>query len=168
MRRPLHHTKCPAHRGRTNPLHARALIGPGLCNEEPIHVAAEAFLLLRVGYRRAQHLLDVARDELLRELERRKRLRDVASADLIEDEARLLRRRADVPRGRVRFDHDFSLPPPTGAAPPPPPAPAPPPPAGAAAAAAAANCAAFSAFVVWPLKNRVGANSPSFCPTMFS
>ena len=34
--------------------------------------------------------------------------------------------------------------------------------------AAAATWAAFSALVVWPLKNRVGANSPSFWPTMFS
>ena len=34
--------------------------------------------------------------------------------------------------------------------------------------AAAASCAAFSVLVVWPLKVRVGANSPSFCPTMFS
>ena len=43
----------------------------------------------------------------------------------------------------------------------PPPPPAPP--------APAPTVAAFSAtFVVWPLNSRVGANSPSLCPTMFS
>src|SRR6185503_16073701 len=47
----------------------------------------------------------------------------------------------------------------------PPPAPAPAP---APAGAAAATAAALSLFVVCPLNWRVGANSPSLCPTMFS
>ena len=42
-----------------------------------------------------------------------------------------------------------------------------PPPAPAEAPGAAAT-AAFSALVVWPLNWRVGANSPSLWPTMFS
>ena len=57
------------------------------------------------------------------------------------------------------------LPWPAPAAPPPPPAPPAP---RRRRDAAAATCAAFSALVVWPLKNRVGANSPSLWPTMFS
>ena len=40
--------------------------------------------------------------------------------------------------------------------------------ASAARRRAAAICAAFSVFVVCPLNWRVGENSPSFCPTMFS
>ena len=57
----------------------------------------------------------------------------------------------------------MTAPPPAGFA-----AAAPPPPA-AGPAGAAPTVAAFSAtFVVWPLNSRVGANSPSLWPTMFS
>ena len=49
-----------------------------------------------------------------------------------------------------------AVPPPAGAAP------------GAPGAAAAAAAARSATRVVWPLKIRVGANSPSLCPTMFS
>ena len=40
--------------------------------------------------------------------------------------------------------------------------------AAGAGPAAGAEAAAFSLFVVCPLNARVGANSPSLCPTMFS
>src|SRR5262249_20201310 len=123
---------------------------------EPLDVAAESVLLRRVGDRRAQHLLDVARDALARELQRRQRGVDVAAADEVEHQAGLLGRRPDVARGGVGFDRHHA--PAFGAA-----APAP-----APAGAAAATAAALSLFVVCPLNCRVGANSPSLCPTMFS
>ena len=63
----LHHAKGATHRGRADPLHARALIGEALCDKQPIDVSAEARLLLRVGDRRTQKLFDVLRDDLPRE-----------------------------------------------------------------------------------------------------
>src|SRR5205814_846008 len=126
---------------------------------------AEAFLLLRVGDRRAEHFRNVLGDRLARKLERRERAIDVLPADETEHEAGLLRRGPDVACRCLRFDHD-ELPAPAGfAAPAPAPAPAPVPGAPGAAATAAARSATR---VVWPLNKRVGANSPSLWPTMFS
>src|SRR6185436_15446482 len=143
---------------RANPLHARPLIGKALRDIQPVDVAAEPGLLLRVGDRRAHELFDVARDDLAREAQRRERVTDVAAADLIQHQAGFLRRGADVLGGGLGVAHDA----------PPLPPPAPPPAPAGADDAAAATCAAFSALVVWPLNCRVGANSPSLCPTMFS
>ena len=158
VRHALDHAERPAHRRRAHPLHARPLIGPAPGDEQPIDVAAEPVLLLHVGDRRPQRLLDVARDDLAREPQRRQRARDVHAANLRRARARPSAPRCGcTARSRGRSPSARSL----GRGPPPPGAP---PPAGAAAAI----CAAFSAFVVWPLKNRVGANSPSLCPTMFS
>src|SRR5439155_24517420 len=145
-------------------------------------VAAESFLVLRVGDRRAKHLGDVVGDRLAREPERRERAVDVLAANQIEDEPGLLGRRSHVAGRGVGFDHAAPppLPPPpgfgapaagAGAAPPVAPAGAAAPgaPPGPCVAAAAAAAAARSATrVVWPLKIRVGANSPSLWPTMFS
>ena len=72
----------------------------------------------------------------------------VTAANQVEHETRLLRGRADVLRGRVSLHGHY--------------APA------FGAAAAGATAAALSLLVVCPLNCRVGANSPSLCPTMFS
>src|SRR6185436_8849811 len=151
-------TERPAHRGGTHALHRRPLVGVARLDEQPLNVAAEAVLLLRVGDRRPQHLGDLAGDRLPRELEGCQRLVDAFAANQLAHEARLLGRGADAARGRLSLDHDAFAPPP-----PPPPAPA-----GAPAGAAAAVAAAFSLLVVCPLNVRVGANSPSLWPTMFS
>src|SRR4029079_18131875 len=108
----------------------RPLVGETRRHEQPVDVAAEAVLGLGVGNRRAQHLLDVARDPLAGELQRRQRVVDVAAADQIEHQARLLRRGTDVLRGGVAFDAHY--------APPWAPAPAGAPAAGATAAALSA------------------------------
>ena len=119
LRRPLGHrhrqvggalddAERAAHRRRADALLRRALVGVARGHEEPLDVAAEAFLLLRVGNRRAQHLLDVARDALAGELERRQRRVHVTAADEVEDEPRLLRRRAHVLRCRVCLHRHYA------------------------------------------------------------
>src|SRR5262249_16803392 len=109
---------------------------------------------------------------LARVFERRQRAVHVLAANQIEDQARLLGRRAHIARRRVGFNHR-SLPAPAGFAAPAPPLPPDAPAAGAGAprpprAAAAAAAARSATLVVWPLKILVGANSPSLWPTMFS
>ena len=64
-----------AHRRRADALLRRTLVGVAGVDHQPLDVAAEAVLLLRVGNRRPQHLLDVAGHRLARE-------RSVASAAL--------------------------------------------------------------------------------------
>ena len=121
VRRPLQHAERAAHRRRPHALLRRPLVGVARRHEQPIDVAAEPVLLLRVGDRRPQHLRDVARHRLARELQRRERAVDVLAADQVEHEPGLLGRGADVARGRLRLNHDASSPPPAS---PPPPAPA--------------------------------------------
>ena len=70
---------------------------------------------------------------------------DVAAADQVHHQAGLLGRGADVLRRCVGLNWHY-----------------------APAFAAGATEAALSLFVVWPLNARVGANSPSLWPTMFS
>ena len=77
----------------------------------------------------------------------------VAPANQIEHQPRLLRRGADVLRGGVRLNRHYA---PAFGAP------------AAPGGAAAATAAALSLLVVCPLNCRVGANSPSLWPTMFS
>ena len=131
----------PAHRGGADPLHRRPLVREAGLHVEPVDVAAEAFLLLRVGHGRAQHLRDVARHALAGELQQRERLVHVTAADEVEHEARLLRGRPDVLRGRFALDHDAPPPAGFGAA------------AAGAAPAAGAAAAAFSLLVVCPLND---------------
>src|SRR5690606_1437992 len=142
VRHPLDDAERAAHRGRADALHARPLVGEARLDVEPVDVAAEVGPLLRVGNGRPQRLLDVAGDDLAREAQRRQRVRHIGAANLIQHEPGLLGRRADVLRRGLRPGHYE------------PPLPA--------------TCAAFSALVVCPLNSRVGANSPSLCPTMFS
>ena len=107
VRGALHDAERAAHRGGTDALHRRPLIGVARRHEQAIDVAAESFLLLRVGDRRAQQLRDVVADALARELQRRERAVHVASADQVHHEPGLLGRRADVTSCRVRFNrHD--------------------------------------------------------------
>ena len=61
VRGPLQHAERAAHRRRPHPLLRRPLVGVARRHEQPIDVAAEPVLLLRVGNRRPQHLRDVAR-----------------------------------------------------------------------------------------------------------
>src|SRR5262249_46220515 len=148
------------------------LVGKARRHEQPVDVAAEPVLVLSVGDRRPQHLGDVVGNPLARVFERRQRAVHVLAANQIEDQARLLGRRAHIARRRVGFNHR-SLPAPAGFAAPAPPLPPDAPAAGAGApgppgAAAAAAAARSATLVVWPLKILVGANSPSLWPTMFS
>ena len=64
------------------------VVGVARRDEQPLDVAAEAVLLLRVGHRRAQHLRHVAGHRLAAELQRRQRLVDVLAADQIAAPAR--------------------------------------------------------------------------------
>ena len=80
------------HRRRPHALRRRPLVRVARRHEEPVDVAAEPFLLLRVGDRRPQHLRDVAGHRLARELQRRQRLVDVLAANEIEHEPGLLGR----------------------------------------------------------------------------
>ena len=106
VRRPLQHAERAAHRRRPHALLRRPLVGVARRHEQPIDVAAEPVLLLRVGNRRPQHLRDVVGHRLARELERRQRAVDVLAANQIEHEPGLLGRRADVARRRLRLNHD--------------------------------------------------------------
>ena len=82
----------------------------------------------------------------------RQRLVDILAADQVQHQPGLLGRRPHESRLRQCLDHD-ALPPAAFAA---------------AGAAGAAVFSALSALVVWPRNARVGANSPSLWPTMFS
>ena len=93
VRRPLQHAERAAHRRRPHALLRRPLVRVARRHEQPVDVAAEAVLVLRVGNRRAQHLRDVLGDRLARELERRQRLVDVLAAD-----QRRARARPSAPR----------------------------------------------------------------------
>src|SRR2546421_12657842 len=98
--------------------------------------------------RRIEHLADVVRGRLPRELQHAPRFLHVQAADLVQQEAHLVRRDARVLDARPRLPgvlsvrHHFTV-------------------------------VAFSAACAeppreWPLKIRVIANSPSLCPTMDS
>ena len=129
------------HRRRPDALHRRPLIGVALRHEHPVDIAGGALFLFRIRDRRTEHLGDVASYPLLREPQRGQRPIHALAANQIHDELGLLGRGPDItPRG-TPFDHRH-LPLPTDAA--------------------------LSLLLVWPRNNRVGENSPSLCPTMFS
>ena len=168
LRRPLGHfhrqvrhalddAERAAHRGRADPLHARPLIGEALRDEQPIDVAAEARpSAARWRSPTAAPSRCRARSILREKLQRRERV-----ARRPRRESDRARARPSAPRSGCTCEVAWPvaitrLPWRAATA------------AGAPAGAAAATCAAFSAFVVWPLKSRVGANSPSLWPTMFS
>src|SRR6476620_4632021 len=96
-------------------------------------------LLLRVGHRRLERLGDLLGRELLVELEDRVRLVHVLAANEVDHEPHLPWRLAHQPLNRMAA-HGYS------------------------------GLAFLSATILplWPRNSRVGANSPSLCPTMFS
>ena len=110
VRRSLDHAKGAAHRGRTDTLHRLPLVGVARRHEKAFDVAAEAFLELRVGDGRAQHLRQLARDQLARELQRCQGLVHPLAADQGAHQPGLLRRRANALRRGSRFDHLDALP----------------------------------------------------------
>src|SRR5690349_21273850 len=129
------------HRRRPDPLHARPLVYVRFRYDQLVDV--DVFKpVLRVSDRRLQHLLHRRRDPLVGRPQRVQRRARVLSADQVDDQPRLLRRNSNVACFRFGF-HDSLY----------------------------AGLAVFSvvaAFTEWPLKVRVGENSPSLCPTMFS
>ena len=160
MRRPLEHSKGAAHRRRPHPLGRRSLVRIARRHEQPLDVAAEPGLVLRVRDRGPQHFGHIGGDALPRELQRRQRLVYVLAANQREHEAGFLGRRANVSCRGQRLDH-HAPPAPAGFAPPPPVPPPAVPPAGGAPGPGAAAAALSDTFVVCPLNRRVGANSPS-------
>src|SRR5262249_36252254 len=145
-----------AHRSRANSLLGRPLIGVARVDEQLVNVAAEAFLQRRIRDRRSQHFFDVPRDTLAREAKGGEGLVHVTATNQIEHDPRFRGGGRDVFCGGVRLNCHY--PPAFGAAAP----------AAGAPGAAAATAAALSLLVVCPLNCRVGANSPSLWPTMFS
>src|SRR5581483_11716949 len=112
-------------------------------DDEVVAVPMQVRARLRVRDRRPEDLLDVARDRALRERENRARLRHRATANEVGDEPRLARARADPLRLRADrlllcLDGRHYL----------------------------LTFAALSP--AWPRNGRVGANSPSLCPTICS
>src|SRR5437773_1371645 len=159
-----------------------ALERHGLFHENDLHlqlVDVGAVVVLRVGDRRFQYLLDDVCPLLRTEGEQIEGLFHREPADLVGDEPPLLGRKPYSVQHRAGFHASpyFFSPPAAGAAAAgaapgagapgavgAPGAPGPPPPALAAAAASRS----FLSAMPWLLKMRVSANSPSLCPTMFS
>src|SRR2546427_616370 len=174
--RPLHFDGGDARRAQLilEPLLQLRVVHVAPAYEEPVHIHLLRFLL-GVRNSRTQDFFDLARHALLREVQDVHGLAGVFSPDEVNHEPRLLRRDPDVfCRGSCFHPLDSAskipqvvLPPAggpagfAGAAPGAGPAPA----AGGAATAAALSAAILT---LCPLKVRVGENSPSLCPTIFS
>src|SRR5213592_3883821 len=140
-----------AHRRLGEALERRPLVHDGVRDPQLVGVERGVLalrLLLRIGDRRAEHLVNLLRGQLLREAQDGVRLRHPAAADLVDDEPHLARRLADGPLNRPGLHHSA-----LGAW---------------AASASAASRSAAEPFALWPRNNRVAANSPSLWPTMFS
>src|SRR5688572_2775058 len=75
-------------------LHRQALADAGFRDDEAVDV--EIMVVLGIGDRRSEHLLDVARHRLGRESEDAQRLLGLLAADQAGDEIQLLRRAADL------------------------------------------------------------------------
>src|SRR5687768_1138028 len=82
------------HRARLHALHGRPAVRHRLHHAEVVEVA-HLEVVLGVGYRRAQHLLDEPRGGAGRELESGEGLAHGPVADLVEDEPRLAGGHAD-------------------------------------------------------------------------
>src|SRR5690349_15833435 len=111
---------------------------------DPELVDVRALVVLGVGDRRLEHLLDDARALLRAEREDVERAVDRQAADEIGDEPSLLRRKPDAATRRNGFHHVPHL-----------------------RRGAGVGAATFLSDE-WPLNVRVSANSPSLSPTMFS
>ena len=101
--------KRASHRCRAHALLRRSVVGVALRHEQPRHVAAERFLLLGVGYRRAEHLRHVARHRLAAELQRRQRIVHVLAANKVQHEPGLLGRGAHVLGCGFSANHGLTL-----------------------------------------------------------
>jgi hypothetical protein len=102
----------PCARGRKT-LPGRAFVDVGLLHEELVDVDAAPVLGVRDG--RLERLRDDLRAALRRELEDAERLFDLAAADEIDDQARLLCREARVPGACASFHGQRFAPPAAGA-----------------------------------------------------
>ena len=139
-----------AHGGRPHALHGRALVGVAGGHHQVVLVQASLLVLVghvhRVGDGRAQRLLDLARHRLLGEAQDGEGFARLLAADEVHDQARLLGRGPHVFGFRLDLQHvPYPL-----------------------AGGAPAVLATFSTLDEWPLNCRVGENSPSLWPTMFS
>src|SRR4029079_10691503 len=129
-------------RARQEALHGRARADDGRAHHE-LRDAHLALAVDRVGDRRLQQLLRDPRAVLGREVQDGHRRLHVLAADQLENLVRLAGRDPDVPDDCFRFH--LSLP-----------------------SAYLPGTAAFSTGEPWPRNTRVGTNSPSLWPTMFS
>src|SRR5438094_1966101 len=77
-----------AHRARLHALHPRSAVADRPDDPQVVEVA-DLVIVLGVGHRRAQHLLDQAGGRPRRELERGQGVADRLAADLVEDQPRL-------------------------------------------------------------------------------
>src|SRR4051794_870395 len=124
-------------------LHRDRLADARLGDDERVDV--EVVVVLRIGDRRGENLADILGHSLGRELEDVERFLDLAAADEAGDQVQLARRTADRRADGERF-----------------------------LLAHLARCSLLAhqrlPFLseAWPWKVRVGANSPSFIPTMSS
>src|SRR5436305_3142988 len=142
--RPLADLRNATARACTPALHRRPFVRVRRRHE---HVVADELVIrLCVRGRGVQHLLDVARDSARGKREDRARLRDGATADQVGDETRLSR------RGVHKLRLGLHLAP-------------------CAVPAVRAHVLRFTSVLrspEWPRNVRVGANSPSLCPTICS
>src|SRR3954447_3822212 len=130
-----------AHRSRPDPFGPRAFVDVRFRDKQPIHVDFPR-LVLGVCNGRPQHLLNRRRNPLIDRAENGDRLPGLTAADHVDDQPGLLRRHTDV--------SCFSL-------------------GQNRCLISHAYRAPFSVdFATWPLKIRVGENSPNLWPTMFS
>ena len=127
-------------------LQRRALVGVGGLHDQVVAVPVQERVRLGVGDGRAQHLLDVLGGRALREREDRPRLGHAAPADVREHDPRLARREADPLGLRA---HDLLR-------------------LSAVAATSGPSAPSPAGRRRGPRKVRVGANSPSLCPTICS
>ena len=131
-------------------LHGRPLIHTDLCDLEVRGVEVEVVLSIRNSGK--QDLLDEPGSLALAEGQQVGCLFNRKSADLVSNQTCLLSRGLSITMNCYSLHLYFSLA--HFAA--------------GAGAAAGAPAAAFLSEGVWPLNVRVGANSPSLCPTMSS
>ncbi len=90
----------PTLRPRPEPLQRRALVDERLADEQ--RVGVQPLVVLGVGDRAREHLVDLLARRLRRELQHRERLLRGQTADEVDHTARLVRRDAHVTRNRPR------------------------------------------------------------------
>ncbi len=112
MRGALLVAECAAHRRGTQTLPARAFVHVTGVDVQLVHVERRAGifgLAFGIGDGAAQHLFNVLRGTLLREVQRVQRVLGLLPANQIHHQASLLRRHAHMLGQRVRFDVGLRL-----------------------------------------------------------